>query len=340
MYDWIGSGVRKTGWRSFEEARAYVRSLGFKNVLESRAWTKTDQWPDDIPAAPRAVYKGEWINWGDWLGTGKSRIEYRPFKEARELCRISRHHQQDGISCLGAIRIKVGRHSALPRSGLWGPRGGVDQLGRLARRRDEIAPTQPVEVWRGHFKDKGCNCQHNAPYFFLRLRSQLRRACQGIASNSRFPRHTRLGPGGGGWCRKVLSTLAFPPNRPIRNANPAHTNFSTVSRAPACEALGGLGSANGIIIVARRQTTVMTLTTIRARLNPGTQRRNAYAASKLRLKLNGKGRLTDPFPKRPPRMRKNRYVLIRFRAEAREAKISRRVKGILPDYANLLVHIR
>jgi len=35
--------------------RILERPLEFKNVLEFRAWTKTDQCPDDIPAAPRYV---------------------------------------------------------------------------------------------------------------------------------------------------------------------------------------------------------------------------------------------------------------------------------------------
>jgi hypothetical protein len=64
-----------------------------------------------------------------------------------------------------------------------------------------------------------------------------------------------------------------------------------------------------------------------------------FRASKVRLKLNGSARLNDPFPKKPPKMYRSTYARIRFKAELREAKISRKAKDRMPDYANLLVHV-
>ena len=62
-------------WRQFAEARAFVRSLGLKNVREWRAFAKGQlsgrgTLPADIPASPERVYKplGVWTSWGDWLG--------------------------------------------------------------------------------------------------------------------------------------------------------------------------------------------------------------------------------------------------------------------------------
>ena len=80
--DWLGHRV----WRPFEEARAFARSLGLKSQVEWLAWSKTPARPSDIPAAPSGVYKGEWVDWYDWLGT-RRRGHWRPFSEARAYVR-------------------------------------------------------------------------------------------------------------------------------------------------------------------------------------------------------------------------------------------------------------
>jgi hypothetical protein len=70
--DWLGTGVianKNREYRTFEEAREYVRSLGLKNCEEWRAHSKSEERPDDIPSTPREFYKFEWRGWGDWLGT-------------------------------------------------------------------------------------------------------------------------------------------------------------------------------------------------------------------------------------------------------------------------------
>ena len=56
-------------WRSFEEARDFVRSLKLKSVREWHEWSQSDDKPPDIPATPQEVYKGKgWKTWGDFLG--------------------------------------------------------------------------------------------------------------------------------------------------------------------------------------------------------------------------------------------------------------------------------
>jgi hypothetical protein len=56
------------GWRSFEQARAYVRTLHHAGPAQYRAWAKSGERPADIPARPDWVYKGQgWSGWGDWL---------------------------------------------------------------------------------------------------------------------------------------------------------------------------------------------------------------------------------------------------------------------------------
>jgi superfamily II DNA or RNA helicase len=80
--------VRKTNWRSFEEARAFVHQLQLKNQKEWLDWIKSGEKPNDIPAYPDKVYKGKgWMGIGDWLGTGKIANQnhvYREFEEARD----------------------------------------------------------------------------------------------------------------------------------------------------------------------------------------------------------------------------------------------------------------
>ena len=71
--DWLGTGAVATQdrqYRSFQAARAFVRSKGLTNQAEWRAFCRSGDKPDDIPASPYVVYKAEWRGLGDWLGTG------------------------------------------------------------------------------------------------------------------------------------------------------------------------------------------------------------------------------------------------------------------------------
>ena len=55
MGDWLGTGNIYSGyrqWRPFEEARAYIRSLGIRTVAEWHEYCKSGQKPDDIPPHP------------------------------------------------------------------------------------------------------------------------------------------------------------------------------------------------------------------------------------------------------------------------------------------------
>jgi Phage-integrase repeat unit len=88
--DFLGTGSHKGGWRSFEEAREHVRSLGLKTTDEWTAYARSADKPANILAYPREVYKDQWESMGDWLGTGyvaTFRRKYRPFEEARAFVR-------------------------------------------------------------------------------------------------------------------------------------------------------------------------------------------------------------------------------------------------------------
>jgi superfamily II DNA or RNA helicase len=91
--DWLGTGTiaaNKRVYRSFEEARQFVRSLGLKNLNEWNDYRKSPLRPKDIPTNPNIVYKQNWKDLGDWLGTGtiaSKNLVYRPFEEARQFVR-------------------------------------------------------------------------------------------------------------------------------------------------------------------------------------------------------------------------------------------------------------
>ena len=51
---WIQSGKRK--YRSYKEAREFVRKLGLKNYKEWHEYCKSGDKPEDIPAYPEQVY--------------------------------------------------------------------------------------------------------------------------------------------------------------------------------------------------------------------------------------------------------------------------------------------
>ncbi len=60
----------KSKFRSFEDARKFVRTLNLKGDREWREYCKSDNKPKDIPSNPNSVYKNKgWISNGDFFGT-------------------------------------------------------------------------------------------------------------------------------------------------------------------------------------------------------------------------------------------------------------------------------
>jgi len=91
--DFLGTGTirkyTKDNTRPFNEAREFVHSLKLKNQSDWKKYLKSGKKPDDIPAAPREIYK-EYKSDGDWLGTGAiapQDREYRSYNESRKFAR-------------------------------------------------------------------------------------------------------------------------------------------------------------------------------------------------------------------------------------------------------------
>ena len=92
--DWLGTGRIANGkktYRSFSEARRFVRNLQLCSSEEWRKYRRSGNKPDDIPANPNTVYRDEgWLGIGDWLGTGRvapKNKAFRPYNEARDFVR-------------------------------------------------------------------------------------------------------------------------------------------------------------------------------------------------------------------------------------------------------------
>ena len=81
-----GKKMAKKQFRDFESAREFARGLGFKSQNEWRVFVKSSKKPEDIPSNPDQVFKksGDWISWGDFLGTGSIANQKRKFSSYKE----------------------------------------------------------------------------------------------------------------------------------------------------------------------------------------------------------------------------------------------------------------
>ena len=91
MGDWLGSKTvahRNRKFLPFEEARAFVRSHGFKSEKEWLQFSKTKEMPDNIPIYAKQTYKEKgYLSMADWLGNNKPPYgdrEFMPFTKAKE----------------------------------------------------------------------------------------------------------------------------------------------------------------------------------------------------------------------------------------------------------------
>jgi superfamily II DNA or RNA helicase len=94
--DWLGSGnisVTRRRFRPFKDARAFAHALNLQTWKDWQEYCKGELQhlsarPEDIPSDPPRVYRNKgWLNWGDWLGSGRVAPQnqtYRPFREARD----------------------------------------------------------------------------------------------------------------------------------------------------------------------------------------------------------------------------------------------------------------
>jgi hypothetical protein len=71
-----------------------------------------------------------------------------------------------------------------------------------------------------------------------------------------------------------------------------------------------------------------------------TKKRIGFAASKLRLRLNGMASLTEPRPDKPKGMHRRTYARLSRRLEVYESRLSSRQKAKPVDYPNLVHYLK
>jgi hypothetical protein len=68
--DWLGTGrinPKKIKYLAFEQARDYVRKLGFRHYTQWKKFCSSGNKPFDIPSHPNLRYAKEWKGWRDWF---------------------------------------------------------------------------------------------------------------------------------------------------------------------------------------------------------------------------------------------------------------------------------
>ncbi len=71
MGDFLGTGITATQfrkYRSYVEAKLFVKKINISSQKEWRAYCKTGKKPNDIPMKLERTYKNEWKGWNDFLG--------------------------------------------------------------------------------------------------------------------------------------------------------------------------------------------------------------------------------------------------------------------------------
>ena len=65
-----------------------VKNLGIRTQSQYHEWKRSDKSPNDIPFHPNRTYKKEWVNWGEFLGTGnvsKNKKKFKSYEVVRTL---------------------------------------------------------------------------------------------------------------------------------------------------------------------------------------------------------------------------------------------------------------
>jgi len=76
-------------WRSYEEAKEYIRKKNIRSISGWIKFTKKNNFPPDIPKAPDYTYKNKgWKNWGVFLNSGfiaTNLRKYLPYSRAKKI---------------------------------------------------------------------------------------------------------------------------------------------------------------------------------------------------------------------------------------------------------------
>jgi superfamily II DNA or RNA helicase len=83
--EWLGTGTiapQLKKYLKYNKAVSIVRKLGIENKAEWRKYILDGKLTENIPRNPDGVYKNKgWIDWGEWLGTGRVANQNRTYRE-------------------------------------------------------------------------------------------------------------------------------------------------------------------------------------------------------------------------------------------------------------------
>jgi predicted helicase len=85
--DFLGTGnvsTHKRDFRSYKEAKKYIKLLNIKNRRQWKLFIKSKKIPNDIPSNPHKVYKNEFEGYGSFLGTGNVAYTDKKFKSYKD----------------------------------------------------------------------------------------------------------------------------------------------------------------------------------------------------------------------------------------------------------------
>jgi hypothetical protein len=172
--DWLGAPPRYR-FRTFEDARSYVWTLGIKSQAEWSKYCKSGGRPSDIPATPRGVYRHRgWADWGDWLGTGYvsvSKQNFWSYEDAKDFVwtlgiKTTREWLRYAKSAKRPAYIPISPHMVYKDKG-WAGVGDWLGTGIIAHQNREWAPFKEARAfvrslnltvgWRESHYRPGCS---------------------------------------------------------------------------------------------------------------------------------------------------------------------------------------
>ena len=126
-------------YRSFIDARTFVRSLELKNTLEWKTYCKSGNKPDDIPANPHQTFVNKgWNGIPDWLGNGnlsnmgRKYVSYEECQKFMQKLGITKQKEWEMYQKLNKKPINIPSHPNRNYKEQWNGWGVFFGTGRVA----------------------------------------------------------------------------------------------------------------------------------------------------------------------------------------------------------------
>ena len=112
--------LSRFSWMPFEEAKAFVHTLGLKTGKEWQKYCMSGNKPLDIPFSPYNAYKNAgYTHMGDWLGTGRVPEIFRTYRDFREARNYARSHKLESNNAWTELTKSPDFPNDIPKSPRW-----------------------------------------------------------------------------------------------------------------------------------------------------------------------------------------------------------------------------